>query len=156
MAREERQGPPVWSQHRPLAASCPASCHSSRTSISRNIGPERPSPFPRDSQPFRKDLNLRRALWWRIQLPVQQTQVQSLGQEGPRWRRGNPTPLTLPGKPHGQRSLEGYSPGVAKSDRTGTTKPLSPPSSWHYRPGDRAAAPRPLLRLLGFPAPPTF
>jgi len=28
---------------------------------------------------------------------------------------GNPLQYFLPGKPHGQRSLEGYSPGVTKS-----------------------------------------
>ena len=28
-----------------------------------------------------------------------------------------PTPVFLPGKSHGQRSMEGYSPGVAKSQR---------------------------------------
>ena len=32
------------------------------------------------------------------------------------WRRKwQPTPLFLPGELHGQRSLEGYSPGVTKS-----------------------------------------
>ena len=41
-----------------LGSSYPASCHSSRTSISWNLGPERASPFPRDSQLFHKDLNL--------------------------------------------------------------------------------------------------
>ena len=28
---------------------------------------------------------------------------------------GSPTPVFLPGKPHGQRSLAGYNCGVAKS-----------------------------------------
>ena len=31
------------------------------------------------------------------------------------WRAQQPTPAFLPGKPHGQRSLAGYSPWVAKS-----------------------------------------
>ena len=32
------------------------------------------------------------------------------------WRRAwQPTPVVLPGKPHGQRSLAGYSPVVTKS-----------------------------------------
>ena len=39
---------------------------------------------------------------------MQETWVQSLGQEGPleKWK---PTPVFLPGKFHGQRSLVGYS-----------------------------------------------
>ena len=37
--------------------------------------------------------------------------LQSLGQEDP-WRRAwQPTPVSLPGESHGQRSLAGYSPG---------------------------------------------
>ena len=36
--------------------------------------------------------------------------VQSLGQEDPRKRAWLPTPVFLPGKSHGQRSLEGYLP----------------------------------------------
>ena len=40
----------------------------------------------------------------------QETQVQSLGQED-LWRgKWHPTPVFLPGKPHGQRSLTGCSP----------------------------------------------
>ena len=35
------------------------------------------------------------------------------------WRREwLPTPVSLPGESHGQRSLAGYSPGVAESDKT--------------------------------------
>ena len=47
-------------------------------------------------------------------LPMQETQVQSLGQEDPlEWRR--PTPEFLSGKSHGQRSLAGYTVhGVTK------------------------------------------
>ena len=37
-------------------------------------------------------------------------QVQSLGQEDPLRRKWQPTPVFLPGKSHGQRSLAGYSP----------------------------------------------
>ena len=38
------------------------------------------------------------------------------------WRRKwQPTPIFLPGKSHGQRSLVGYSPGVAKSQTRLTT-----------------------------------
>ena len=42
---------------------------------------------------------------------MQETQVQSLGQEDPlTWRRKwQPTPVSLPGESHGQRSLAGYS-----------------------------------------------
>jgi len=39
------------------------------------------------------------------------------------WRRAwQPTPVFLPGKPHGQRSLAGYSPwGCTDSDTTEAT-----------------------------------
>ena len=39
------------------------------------------------------------------------------------WRRKwQPTPVSLPGKPHGQRSLVGYSPwGLKESDTTEAT-----------------------------------
>ena len=52
--------------------------------------------------------------WWfssRICLPVQQTQLQSLGWEDPPEKKWLPTPVFLPGKSHGQRSQVG---GVAK------------------------------------------
>ena len=42
---------------------------------------------------------------------TQKTWVQSLGQEDPRRRAWQPTPVFLPGEPHGQESLGGYSPG---------------------------------------------
>ena len=41
---------------------------------------------------------------------MQETQVQSLGQEDPWRRKWQPTPVLLPRKSHGQRSLVGYSP----------------------------------------------
>ena len=50
------------------------------------------------------------AQWWRIALPVQETQIQSLGWEDPLEKKWQPTPVFLPGKSHGQRSLVGYSP----------------------------------------------
>ena len=55
---------------------------------------------------------------------VWETWVRSLGQEVP-WRRAWQTsPVFLPGKSHGQRSLAGYSPwGSKESD---TTEELSP------------------------------
>ena len=47
-------------------------------------------------------------------LLMQETQVQSVGLKGP-WRREcQPTPVFLPGKSHGQRSLVGYSPWAAE------------------------------------------
>ena len=47
---------------------------------------------------------------------VQETWVQSLGQEDPLRKEWQPTPLFLPGESHGQRSLVGYTVhGVAKS-----------------------------------------
>ena len=50
---------------------------------------------------------------WRTHLPMQETQemwVWYLGWEDPWARQWQPTPVFLPGEPHGQRSLEGYSP----------------------------------------------
>ena len=43
------------------------------------------------------------------------TWVPSLGQEDPRRRKWQPTPVFLPGNSHGQRSLAGYSPRGHKS-----------------------------------------
>ena len=40
---------------------------------------------------------------------TQEIQVQSLGQEDPLEKEMQPTPVFLPEKSHGQRSLEGYS-----------------------------------------------
>jgi len=50
--------------------------------------------------------------------------IQSLGQEDtPRRRAWQSTPVLLPGKSHGQRSLEGYSPwGLGELDTTEATK----------------------------------
>ena len=46
-------------------------------------------------------------------------QVQSLGQEDPLEKEMQPTPVFLPGKSHGWRSLAGYSPwGCKESDTT--------------------------------------
>ena len=53
---------------------------------------------------------------------IQETQVQSLGQEDPRRREWQPTPV-LPGEFHGQRSLAGYSPRALKG--SDTTEQLS-------------------------------
>ena len=41
---------------------------------------------------------------------VQETQVLSLGREDPLERKWQSTSIFLPGEPHGQRSLVGYSP----------------------------------------------
>ena len=49
--------------------------------------------------------------WWRIHLPVQETQemqVWSLCQKIPWSRKWQPTPVFLPGKFHGQSSLTSY------------------------------------------------
>ena len=53
-------------------------------------------------------------------LPVmQETRVQSLGWKIPWRRKWQPTPVPLPGKPHGQKSLIGYSSwGRKESDTT--------------------------------------
>ena len=48
-------------------------------------------------------------------LPVKwKTWVGFLGQEEPWRREWQPTPVFLPGKSHGQRSLAGYSPWDCK------------------------------------------
>ena len=50
---------------------------------------------------------------------VQETWVQSLGWEIPWRRKWQPTPVLLPGKSRGWRSLVGYSPwGLEESDTT--------------------------------------
>ena len=41
---------------------------------------------------------------------MQETRVRSLGQEDPLEKEMATTPVFLPGKSHGQRSLEDYSP----------------------------------------------
>ena len=52
-------------------------------------------------------------------LSMQETWVQSLGQEDPLKKGTATTPALLPGKSHGQRSLIGYSPwGRKESDTT--------------------------------------
>ena len=59
---------------------------------------------------------------------MQETQVQSLGQEDPLEEAWQPTPVFFPGESHGQRSLAGYSPrGHKESDRL---KQLSTPVSY--------------------------
>ena len=45
--------------------------------------------------------------WW-LSLPMQETQFPSLGQEDPLEEEWQPTPVSLPGEPHGQRSLVDY------------------------------------------------
>ena len=50
---------------------------------------------------------------------MRETQVQPLGQEDPLRRKWQPTPVFLPGKSHGWRSMVGYSPwGSKESDTT--------------------------------------
>jgi len=44
--------------------------------------------------------------------------VRSPGQEDPWSRKWKPTPVFLPGKFHGQRSLAGYSPRVTQESDT--------------------------------------
>ena len=63
---------------------------------------------------------------------TQETQIQSLGQEDPWRRKWQPTPVFLPGKSHGQRSLAGYSPWHHKE--LDMTKRLSNNNSLHKCP----------------------
>ena len=57
----------------------------------------------------------------------QERQVWSLGQEYPRRRKWQPTPVFLPGKSHGQRSLVGYSLWGRKETDTNEWMSLSAP-----------------------------
>ena len=50
-------------------------------------------------------------------LPANAGDMGSLGQEDPWRRKWQPTPVFLPGKPHGQRSLAGYIPWGCKRVR---------------------------------------
>ena len=53
---------------------------------------------------------------------MQETVVLSVGREDPLEKEIQPTPVFLPGKSHGRRSLAGYSPsGRYGSDTTETT-----------------------------------
>ena len=50
---------------------------------------------------------------------MRETRVRSLGREDPWRRKWQSTPVLLPGKSHGQKSLVGYSPwGCKESDTT--------------------------------------
>ena len=53
---------------------------------------------------------------------TQEMPVLSLGPEDPRRRQWQPSPVFLPGKPTGQKSLAGYSPcGCKEPDTTAVT-----------------------------------
>ena len=57
---------------------------------------------------------------------IWETWVQSLGQEVPWRRKWQSTPVPLPGKSHGQKSLVGYSPwGRKESDMTERSSPYT-------------------------------
>ena len=49
---------------------------------------------------------------------MQETQVRFLGWEDPLEKEWQPTPVFLPGRSHGQRSLVGYSPWALKEPDT--------------------------------------
>ena len=67
---------------------------------------------------FPSDLR-RVALMVKIPTAMQKIWVRSWGQEDPLEKETLPTPVSLPGKFHGQRSSVGYSPwGCKESDRT--------------------------------------
>ena len=58
---------------------------------------------------------------------MQETWVRSLGQEDALEKEMQPTPVFLPGKSHGQRSLVGYSPyGCERVRHDLATKPPPP------------------------------
>ena len=66
---------------------------------------------------------------------TQEMQVWSLGQEILWRRKWQPTPVFLPGEPHGQRRLAGYSPkGHKKSDATEHTHTRIISKTWHLSP----------------------
>ena len=57
---------------------------------------------------------------------IQETWVQSLGQEDLLEKEMAPSPVFLPGEYHGQRSLVGYDPwGHKESDTTKVTNPFT-------------------------------
>ena len=56
---------------------------------------------------------------------TQEMWVPSLGREDPLEKGWQPTPAFLPGKPHGQRSLSGYSHGAAKTWQNRVTNTLT-------------------------------
>ena len=58
--------------------------------------------------------------WWRTCLPVKGSSVGvwPLGQEDPRRRAWQSTPVFLPGESHRQKSLAGYSPWGRKESNT--------------------------------------
>ena len=59
------------------------------------------------------------AQWQRIHLPIQETWVWSLGGKDPWKKKWQPSPVFLPVKSHGRRSLAGCSPrGCKESDTT--------------------------------------
>ena len=62
---------------------------------------------------------------------MQETWVQFLGWEDPWRRKWQPTPVFLPGESHGQRSLAGYSPRVARVRHDLATTPPPPPKQTH-------------------------
>ena len=57
---------------------------------------------------------------------MRETWVRSLGWEDPWRRKWQPTPVSLPGESHGQRSLVGYSPWVTRVRHNLATKPPPP------------------------------
>ena len=59
----------------------------------------------------------------------QETWILSLGWEGPWRRKWQPTPVFLPGKSHGQRSLVGYSLFGQRVGHDLATKPTNNPYS---------------------------
>ena len=74
------------------------------------------------------------ALWKRILLPTQETQVQSLDQEDSQKRKWQPTPVFLPGESHGQRSLAGYSSRGCKGLNTTEHAHTQRDTSWRHVP----------------------
>ena len=58
------------------------------------------------------------AQWYRIHLPMQETQVQCVGQEDPQRREWQPTPVFLPGKSHEQGTWWATVHGVSKKSDT--------------------------------------
>ena len=80
--------------------------HSVRLKSTKTLGP----PMPHFILPRAICWASLVALWWRIHLPKQERQIQSLGQEDPLRRKRQPIPVFLPGESHGQKSLAGYSP----------------------------------------------
>ena len=134
----------------PCVPSCPASCPV--TGSTPALQPQKPlsgaPPAPLHLPPQPRGENAQVAQRQRIHLPLQERWVHPWVGKIPWRRKRQPTPVFLPGKCHGQRSLAGHKPRVAKS-----------PTGLGAHTSETSAPPGPLLSrhfLSSFSAAPSF